>query len=104
MFTQAMQNVIGIAMEMCLVRRSPEETVQFLRQNQAVIHEGIQDALDRAAEDTVTALTLIDTAKMLGGRDRLFRRRMADGTIDSTRAIMIALTKPEFAEKFLHAS
>lgn len=101
MFTQAMNRVVQIATEMGLVHRSPEESRQFLLQNQAVIQEGIQDALDRAAEDTVTALTMIDTAKMLAGRDRLFRQRTGG---DSAQTVILAMTRPDMPEKFLRSS
>src|SRR5436309_2996089 len=97
--TPAMQQLIALSVEMGFAKRTRDEALRYLAERQEVIHEGIHDALVRAKDDFDTAMALVDTSKSMLTRDLLFRRRSRGGLEGTENRIILAVTRPQFADQ-----
>jgi hypothetical protein len=100
MLTSAMHGLIGLSFEMGIGNMSAEEARNHVSTKQEMIHEAIHDALARARDDFDMAMTLVDTSKSLITRDMLFRRRAGPTPEGASRTVIMAATKPQFADQY----
>lgn len=104
MITPAMQELIGLSFEMGLGNMTVEESQRHVADKQGMIHEAIHDALGRARDDFDMAMTLVDTSKSLITRDMLFRRRAGQTPEGASGTVVMAMTRPQFADQYLESS
>lgn len=104
MITPAMQELIGLSVEMGFGNRTVEEARRHIADKQEMIHEAIHDALARARDDFDMAMTLVDTSKSLVTRDILFRRRAGLTPEETSGTVVMAMTRPQFADQYLESS
>lgn len=104
MITPAMRELIGLSFEMGLGKWTVEEARRHVANRQDMIHEAIRDALARARDDFDMAMTLVDTSKSLVTRDMLFRRRAGPTPEGSSGTVVMAMTRPQFADQYVKAS
>lgn len=100
MYTDAMNQLVGLSVEMGLVTRTVEEAQSYLADKQDVIHRAIRDSVDISPHDFDIAMALLDTAKSLITRDMLFRARASAHDRESDKYAILAMTKPEFATQY----